>query len=106
MHWVSNKLKHLITEKKKAYWTHDDTARRDMRGVIKIQIQLDKQNYKLNIEATLMSDNSWEAWQGIKTMTNVPHKGKGKSSLDWRTCLDLLGGDGLESANQLNSFFC
>ena len=47
-----------------------------------------------------MSGNSREAWQGIKTMTNVPHKGRGKRSLV------LPGGEGVERANQLNSFFC
>jgi hypothetical protein len=46
-----------------------------------------------------VSGNSRLAWQGFKTMTNVPHKGRGKPTFI------LLGGEGLERAHQLNSFF-
>ena len=98
--WSSNKLKHLIIEKKKAYWNQDDTAKRDIHRQIKRQIQLEKYCYRQKIEATLVSGNPREAWQGIKTMTNVPHKGRGKPALI------LPGGEGLERANQLNNFFC
>ncbi|KAM4537132.1 uncharacterized protein PAE49_021521 [Odontesthes bonariensis] len=104
--WVSNKLKHLIMEKKKAYWAHDDIGQRNIQRQIKRQIQLDKYSYRKKIEATLVSGNSREAWQGIKTMTDVPHKGRGKPSLDWKHCLDMLGGEDIDSANQLNNFFC
>lgn len=98
--WISNKLKHLLTEKKKAYWNQDDTAKRDMQRQIKRQIQLDKYRYRQKIEAMLVSGNILEAWQGIKAMTNVPHKGRGKPFLI------LPGSEGLERVNQLNSFFC
>ncbi len=98
--WVSIKLKNLIADKKKAHRNQDETARRDVQRQIKRQIQLDKHSYKQKIEATLASGNSREAWQGIKTMTNVPHKGRGKPALT------LDGSEGLEMANQLNSFFC
>ncbi len=52
---------------------------------------MDKHNYKLKLEASLTSSNSREAWQGVKKMTSIPHKGRS---------------EGIEMANQLNAFFC
>lgn len=69
------------SRRKKAYKKKQgETARRELQGQIKRQIQIDKRIYKQKIEASLASGNSRLAWQGVKTVTNVPHKGKGKSS--------------------------
>lgn len=59
----------------------NDIVKRDIQRQIKRQIKLAKYRYRQKIEATLVSGNSREAWQGIKTMTNVPHKGRGNPSL-------------------------
>lgn len=98
--WVSRSLKKLIIQKKKAYKNQDESARRDIQRDIKRQIQLDKYSYKQKLEAALASGNSREAWQGIKNMTNAPHKGRGKPPPA------LISSEGRDTANQLNIFFC
>ena len=98
--WFTSKLKKLIIQKRKAYRNQDEHTRRELQREIKRQVYLDKHNYKLKLEASLTSSNSREAWQGVKKMTSIPHKGRGKPSLP------LNGSEGIEMANQLNAFFC
>lgn len=47
----------------------------------------------------MASGNSREAWQVIKTMTNVPHKGKAK------TVVSYGKGEEQQAANELIKFF-
>lgn len=95
---LSNKLKKFIIQIKKTFRNQDETARRDTRRHLRRQIQ-DKYSYKRKIEASLASSNCREEWQGIKTMTNVPYKDRGKPKL----VLDRS--EELEMENQLNTFF-
>lgn len=91
--WLSRELKTLIIKKRKH-------ARRELQREIKRQLVLDKHKYKLKLEASLTSRKAREAWQGVKKMTSIAHKGRGKPPLT------LNGSEGTEMANKLNSFFC
>lgn len=98
--WLTRELKKLIIQKRKAHRNQDEHARRELQREIKRQLVLDKHKYKLKLEASLTSRNSREAWQGVKKMTSIAHKGRGKLPLTFN------GSEGTEMANKLNSFFC
>lgn len=70
----------------------------------KSQIIKGRYNYKQRMEGfflgTLSSGKPRGTRQVIKTMTNIPHKGTGKLTID------MHGSDFMEIAKQLNSFYC
>lgn len=98
--WVSKNLKTLINEKRKAHRNQDVAGLRDTQRQIKRQIQIDKYTYKQKLEESLIQGNPRYAWQGIKNMTNISHRGRCKQFPV------LQGYEELEMANQLNSYYC
>lgn len=97
--WVSKKLKNLLHEKRVAHTQNNEIAKKEIQQEIRRQVKADKLAFKEKVQTAMASGNSREAWQGIKTMTNVPHKGKAKTFVSYGK------GEEQHAANELNKFF-
>ena len=92
--WVTKDVKLLLNEKKRALATHDRSRLKEVQKELNGVISEAKKNYKLKVEEMFKSNNSKDAWKGLKVLCGYQSK---NSNADPENICDYV--------NELNKFY-
>ena len=80
--WVTKELKLLLNEKKRLFCAEDTFQLKLIQKDINCQIQKCKNDYKEKVENQFKTNNSRQAWQGVKNMIGCSKKSSTISTSD------------------------
>jgi hypothetical protein len=72
--WVTKEVKLLLNDKKRALSFHDRAKLKDVQKALSEHIAEAKKNYRLKVEDMFKSNNSKEAWKGLKMLCDYQTK--------------------------------
>ena len=94
--WVTNKIKHILNMKKKAFLKQDKDEMKRVQRELKAEIRRGKEEYKGKIEDNFKCNNMKKVSEGTHLISGHKGKGEGVSGMNTKTS---------EGADALNDFY-